>query len=92
MTLCILFENLDNIVLIQPQDVKIKVRPGSSKAFNFKIGQSIQYPLDLYFLIDFSWSMEKAKETVAEKGKTWKLFNSKRDYLLSISFQNHKIS
>ena len=62
-------DNLENIVLIQPQNVKIKVRPGSSVPLNFKIGQSIQYPLDLYFLLDFSWSMEKAKETVAEKGK-----------------------
>ena len=62
-------ESLDNIVLIQPQNVNIKVRPGSSVPLNFKIGQSIQYPLDLYFLLDFSWSMEKAKQTVAEKGK-----------------------
>ena len=61
-------ENLENIVLIQPQNVKIRVRPGSSVPLNFRIGQSIQYPLDLYFLLDFSWSMEKAKETVAEKG------------------------
>ena len=61
-------ENLENIVLIQPQNVKIRIRPGSSVPLNFRIGQSIQYPLDLYFLLDFSWSMEKAKETVAEKG------------------------
>ena len=60
--------NTNNIVLVQPQEVKVKIRPGSSVPINFRIGQSRQYPLDLYFLLDLSWSMENTTKTVAEKG------------------------
>ena len=59
---------IENIVLVQPQSVKLKIRPGSSQGVKFKIGQSPEYPLDLYFLLDLSWSMENTTKTVAEKG------------------------
>ena len=59
---------IENIVLVQPQHVKLKIRPGSSQGVKFKIGQSPEYPLDLYFLLDLSWSMENTTKTVAEKG------------------------
>ena len=59
---------IDDIILVQPQGVKIKLRPGSSQKINFRIGQSPEYPLDLYFLLDLSWSMENTTKTVADKG------------------------
>ena len=60
-----------NIVLIQPQRVKMKLRPGSSQHLQFRVGQSRQYPLDLYFLLDLSWSMNKTRNTVATKGSLY---------------------
>ena len=68
--------NTDNIVLVQPQAVNVKVRPGSAVQLDFRIGQSRQYPLDLYFLLDLSWSMENTTKTVAEKGLSIKTFNN----------------
>ena len=65
------FHTLDaeeNIVLIQPQRVQMKLRPGSSQSLKYTVGQSHQYPLDLYFLLDLSWSMNKTRNTVATKG------------------------
>ena len=61
-------DNAENIVLIRPQKVIMKLRPGSSQSLKFRIGQSRQYPLDLYFLLDLSWSMNRTRNTVANKG------------------------
>ena len=69
---CYIADADQNIVLIQPQRMSMKLRPGSPQRLQFRVGQSRQYPLDLYFLLDLSWSMNKTRNTVATKGS---LFN-----------------
>ena len=32
------------------------------------MAQSSQYPVDLYFLLDLSWSMNKSRNHIAEMG------------------------
>ena len=34
----------------------------------FQVAQSSQYPVDLYFLLDLSWSMNKSRNHIAEMG------------------------
>ena len=36
--------------------------------FHLQVAQSSQYPVDLYFLLDLSWSMEKSVNHIAEMG------------------------
>ena len=60
-------QNLDNSVLIKPQGVNLKLRPGQSQDVKFTIGQSDQYPVDLYFLFDLSFTMESSRNTLAEQ-------------------------
>jgi hypothetical protein len=62
----------DNIVLIAPQAATVSVRPldqsNEGHRVEFEIAQSSQYPVDLYFLLDLSWSMEDSRATFAEQG------------------------
>ena len=37
------------------------------QTISFKTGQSKKYPLDLYFLLDLSWSMQKSRNNFAEQ-------------------------
>ena len=59
----------DNLVLIQPQSTKVKLRLYEPQSVKFSIGQSKQYPLDLYFLLDYSFSMNQTLNTVASQGE-----------------------
>ena len=61
-------ENLDNSILIQPQSVHMNLRPGLVQDLSFSIGQSEEYPVDLYFLFDLSFSMNSSRTTLAEQG------------------------
>ena len=54
--------------LIQPQEVNLELRPFSTAEVEFTIGQSTDYPVDLYFLLDLSWSMNKTRNRVADQG------------------------
>ena len=38
------------------------------RPYKFKVAQSSQYPVDLYFLLDLSWSMNKSRNHIAEMG------------------------
>ena len=60
--------NLENSVLIKPQKVDLNLRPGISQEIEFEIAQSKDYPVDLYFLFDLSFSMKSSVETLAEQG------------------------
>jgi hypothetical protein len=60
--------DLDASTLIQPQLVNLDLRPGSEYHLPFTIGQSLEYPVDLYFLLDLSWSMNKSRFALAEQG------------------------
>ncbi|CAE1317962.1 ITGB1 [Acanthosepion pharaonis] len=55
-------------IQIQPQHIKIKIRP--NKPYNFKLvfRQAEDYPVDLYYLMDLSNSMEDDKAKLASLG------------------------
>ena len=56
-------------VLIQPQAAKVELRLyGEPQTVRFSVGQSKQYPLDMYFLLDYSFSMNQTLNNVANQG------------------------
>ena len=56
-------------VQIRPQRVKLKVRVNQETSFKFKVAQSTQYPVDLYYLMDMSNSMSDDRENIVSKHK-----------------------
>ena len=62
-------EALSKEKLIQPQKIRLKLRPGAEQDIPIRIGQSKDYPVDLYFLLDLSFSMNESRNTLAEQGK-----------------------
>ena len=48
----------DQIILTQPQQVKLELRLGETKSFNITSSPASGYPLDLYLLMDLSTSMK----------------------------------
>lgn len=55
-------------VQIQPQHVKIKIRPNKAVRVPITFRQAENYPVDLYYLMDLSNSMEDDKTKLAELG------------------------
>lgn len=60
-------ENMDPIQL-KPQRVSIRVRPQIPKTFQVTFKQALDYPVDLYYLMDLSKSMDDDKAKLAELG------------------------
>jgi len=48
-------------VQIRPQRVSLKLRPGQPFDVNMQYAQAEDYPVDLYYLMDLSKSMEDDK-------------------------------
>ncbi len=48
-------ESGEEIIQISPQRVKLRLRPGATQRLDFRIAQSSEYPVDIYFLLDLSW-------------------------------------
>ncbi|KAL6476789.1 hypothetical protein MHYP_G00152880 [Metynnis hypsauchen] len=47
-----------DITQIQPQRIHLTLRPGDSKRFTVTVRQVADYPVDLYYLMDLSYSMK----------------------------------
>ncbi|XP_054463425.1 integrin beta-3-like [Anoplopoma fimbria] len=47
----------DDVTQIKPQKISIKLRPGDSQRFDVSVKQVDDYPVDLYYLMDLSFSM-----------------------------------
>ena len=60
---------LDGHNFMTPQKVDLKLRKGVPLNVTFKAAQLKQYPVDIYFLLDSSWSMKKARESFAEQAE-----------------------
>ncbi len=60
-----------DIVQISPQRVRVLLRPQEEEGhrLEFAIAQSSQYPVDIYFLLDLSWSMDKSRDNFAQQGR-----------------------
>ncbi|XP_049875647.1 integrin beta-nu [Pectinophora gossypiella] len=55
---------VDNVVQIQPQRVHLSLKPRETKKISFSYRPAKNYPLDLYYLMDLTWSMKDDKETL----------------------------
>ena len=55
-------------VQIKPQRVHLRLRPNSPYTLKVQFRQAVDYPVDLYYLMDLSKSMEDDKAKLAELG------------------------
>ncbi|KAJ8375991.1 hypothetical protein SKAU_G00065710 [Synaphobranchus kaupii] len=58
----------EDITQIQPQKLTLNLRSGEAQSFNLKFKRTEDYPIDLYYLMDFSFSMEDDLENVKNLG------------------------
>ncbi|XP_075991987.1 integrin beta-6-like [Anticarsia gemmatalis] len=66
-----------NVIQIKPQQYKMKLRPGVSQDFQFSFQGAEDYPVDLYFLIDASSTMEDIKSATAyQSANIYKTFKN----------------
>ncbi|GAB6024644.1 hypothetical protein CHUAL_009784 [Chamberlinius hualienensis] len=56
-------------VQIKPQKIRLKLRPHEEKKFNISFRQAKNYPVDLYYLMDLTRSMQDDKEILAILGE-----------------------
>ncbi|XP_041858022.1 integrin beta-2 isoform X2 [Melanotaenia boesemani] len=61
-------------VQISPQQIRLKLRPGLSNTFTVKFKRVEGYPVDLYYLMDLSYSMKDDLANVKNLGE--KLFEA----------------
>lgn len=55
-------------VQLKPQRVSLTIRPNYPQTLNVHFKQALDYPVDLYYLMDLSKSMEDDKAKLAELG------------------------
>ncbi|XP_041830995.1 integrin beta-3a [Melanotaenia boesemani] len=48
----------DDVTQVRPQKIRMTLRPGDSKRFTVSVKQVADYPVDLYYLMDLSFSMK----------------------------------
>lgn len=58
----------EDAVQIKPQRIKLKLKPKSPFSLNVDFRQAVDYPVDLYYLMDLSKSMEDDKDKLAALG------------------------
>lgn len=58
----------ESVVQITPQEVVIYIRPRDTVQFPIWVGQPVNYPVDLYYLMDLSHSMQDDKDKLSELG------------------------
>ncbi|KAJ7427047.1 Integrin beta-2 [Willisornis vidua] len=59
---------LSNDVQLTPQEVRLKLRIGQPAVFEVKFRRAMGYPIDLYYLMDLSYSMLDDLEKVKKLG------------------------
>ncbi|KAJ8278050.1 hypothetical protein GJAV_G00083280 [Gymnothorax javanicus] len=58
----------EDITQIQPQKITLNLRSGEAQSFNLKFKRAEDYPIDLYYLMDLSFSMKDDLENVKNLG------------------------
>uniref|UniRef100_A0A914VH59 Integrin beta n=1 Tax=Plectus sambesii TaxID=2011161 RepID=A0A914VH59_9BILA len=58
-------------VQLKPQEILVNIRPKAKVKFNVTYRQAIDYPVDLYFLMDFSFSMKDDKNMLSKLGDSF---------------------
>ncbi|XP_034027892.1 integrin beta-1-like isoform X1 [Thalassophryne amazonica] len=67
----------EDITQIQPQKLSLTLRSGEPQSFNLKFKRAEDYPIDLYYLMDLSYSMRDDLENVKNLGTSLMLEMSK---------------
>ncbi|XP_040208567.1 integrin beta-1-A-like [Rana temporaria] len=60
--------NSSNITQIRPQQLHFELRPGEPQTINITFRRAEDYPIDLYYLMDLSFSMKDDLENVKSLG------------------------
>ncbi|XP_077255158.1 integrin beta-PS isoform X1 [Temnothorax americanus] len=55
-------------VQVQPQKIRLRLRPGEDYRVTMKYSQAEDYPVDLYYLMDLSASMEPYRDKLSKLG------------------------
>ncbi|XP_066573808.1 integrin beta-1 isoform X2 [Amia ocellicauda] len=58
----------EDITQIQPQKMSLNLRSGEAQSFNLTFKRAEDYPIDLYYLMDLSYSMKDDLENVKNLG------------------------
>ncbi|CDW55110.1 Integrin beta pat 3 [Trichuris trichiura] len=61
-------EEESDAVQLQPQEIMITMRPKDILSFDVTFRQAVDYPVDLYYLMDLSFSMADDKQKLTELG------------------------
>ncbi|KAI5107344.1 integrin beta-2 [Silurus meridionalis] len=61
-------QKTENPVQVQPQAIELNLRPGEAFTFNFSFKRAEGYPVDLYYLMDLSYSMGDDLKNVKNLG------------------------
>ncbi|KAJ8313535.1 hypothetical protein KUTeg_008096 [Tegillarca granosa] len=62
------FDSNGPAIQIQPQELKLTLRPNEPQRFSVTFRLADNYPIDLYYLMDFSYSMKDDKDNIARLG------------------------
>ncbi|RWS03092.1 Integrin beta-PS-like protein, partial [Dinothrombium tinctorium] len=57
-----------DIVQLKPQRIALKLRPNTNKTFKLTVRQAVGYPVDLYYLMDLTFTMKDHKYQLAKLG------------------------
>ena len=58
----------DEFIQISPQYIKLKLRVGQEEEIKFSVAQAMEYPVDLYYLMDLSNSMSDDRDNIVKLG------------------------
>lgn len=58
-----------NVVQVQPQEIQLTLTPHVPHKIKLRFKQSVDYPVDLYYLMDLSYTMAVHKETLESVGE-----------------------
>ncbi|KAK6319213.1 hypothetical protein J4Q44_G00104240 [Coregonus suidteri] len=64
-----LSSNSDNVVQLKPQNLLFKLRVGVPQTFSVSFKRAEGYPIDLYYLMDLSFSMKDDLDTIKNLGQ-----------------------
>lgn len=84
-----------SMIQLKPQRVAMKIRPNSPKKISVQFKQAKDYPVDLYYLMDLSYSMLDDKKMLASLGSLLgtTMGNITRNFRLGYgSFVDKKVS
>ncbi|KAM4613712.1 integrin beta-7 isoform 2-T2 [Polymixia lowei] len=64
-----LSDNSDNVIQLKPQNLKLKLRVGVPQTFSVSFKRAEGYPIDLYYLMDLSFSMRDDLDMIKNLGQ-----------------------